>query len=56
VPAISAARVGWPHATRTSHADARWLPHAEGHRRAADGLIGLLRTTLPADQARTGLP
>jgi len=54
--AISAARNGWPTPQELATQIERWLPHAAGHWHAADNLIGLLRTTPPADQARIGLP
>jgi hypothetical protein len=54
--AISAARNGWPTPQELATQIERWLPRAAGHWNAADSLIGLLRTTPPADQARTGLP
>lgn len=54
--AISAARNGWPTPPELSAQIERWLPYAAGHWHAADNLIGLLRTTPQADQARIGLP
>jgi hypothetical protein len=53
---ISAAAEGWPSPQDLAAQIERWLPHAAGRWHAADSLIGLLRTTPPADQASVGLP
>jgi len=53
---ISAARDGWPTPPELASQIERLLPPAAGYWRAADNLIGLLKTMPLADQARTGLP
>ncbi len=53
---IRAARDGWPTPGELNGLIERMLPHAVGYWRAADSLIGLLRTMPLADQANVGLP
>ena len=50
---ISAACDGWPAPRELSSQIGRLLPRAAGYWRAADQLIGLLRTVPLAEQART---